>query len=312
MKLSELINYRNQLNLLSVDLARADADRALSEITQLVQDQSMQFENLQNNLLLRQDEVNQSFVKFDQELDQLKDQITKSISIAEKPWFVESYRLYEEEMCHETPEYILNRRSSLINEAKMVLRARIMNYTDWRFPAMIIRPGDEEFINDMVGYDPLYIIDEHYDLLTPAMNKFPENYQKRLRPYLINERTSDNILDKIPNGQFGICLAYNFFNFRPFEIIRRYLEEIYTKLRPGGALIMTFNDCDRDKGVILVEQHFACYTPGYLVKELAQSIGYTISFSWHNDGPDTWLELKKPGELTSIRGGQTLAKIISK
>ena len=312
MKLSELINYRNQLNLLSIDPAQQDADLALERVTHLVQAKSMQFDNIADLLQVRRNEVAQAFVKFDLEVDQLKKQISDAIAVAENPWFAESYRLYDEEMCHETPAYILSRRSSLSDDAKMTLRARIMNYTDWRFPAMIIRPGVEEFIQDMVGYDPLYILDEHYDLLTPCMEQFPELYQRRLRPYVINERGDDPILSKIPDNQFGICLAYNFFNFRPFEVLRRYLEEVYEKLRPGGALIMTFNDCDRDKGVMLVENHFACYTPGYLVKDLAQSIGYRISFTWHDDGPDTWVELRKPGELTSIRGGQTLAKIISK
>jgi len=76
-------------------------------------------------------------------------------------------------------------------------------------------------------------------------------------------------------------------------------------------LVLTYNDCDRDKGVRLVEQHFCCYTPGYLVTELTQSVGFDPVFTWNDGGPSTWLELKKPGELTSLRGGQSLAKIVS-
>jgi hypothetical protein len=63
---------------------------------------------------------------------------------------------------------------------------------------------------------------------------------------------------------------------------------------------------------MLAERRYACYTPGSLIKELATNIGYVQMFSWDNDGPTTWLELKKPGTLTSLRGGQTLAKIINK
>jgi SAM-dependent methyltransferase len=177
---------------------------------------------------------------------------------------------------------------------------------------MIIRPGRETYINELLASDPLYLVDENHDLLVPAMSQFNENYQQRLRTYTINERQDQEILGKLPNGQFGLVFAYNFFNFRPFEVFKKYLSEIYQKLRPGGVLALTFNDCDRAKGVMLVEQHFCCYTPGYLVRELAQSLGYEIVFSWSDQGPSTWLELKKPGEFTSVRGGQALAKIIPK
>jgi hypothetical protein len=144
------------------------------------------------------------------------------------------------------------------------------------------------------------------------MAKFTEQYQNRLRTYTIKEDINQDILGKIPNNQFGFCFAYNYFNFRPFEILKKYLAEIYTKLKPGGTFIMTFNDCDRASAVKLVEQYYSCYTPGYLVRELVQSMGYEIVYSWHNDGPVTWLELKKPGELTSIKGGQSLGKIVQK
>ena len=75
---------------------------------------------------------------------------------------------------------------------------------------------------------------------------------------------------------------------------------------------MTINDCERDKAVMLVEQHFCCYTPGYLVCDLAESLGYEIILTWNDKGPSTWLELKKPGNFESVRGGQTLAKPIPK
>jgi hypothetical protein len=116
----------------------------------------------------------------------------------------------------------------------------------------------------------------------------------------------------LPDNQFGICVAFDFFNFKPFEIVKQYLIEIHEKLRPGGTLAMTFNDCDRAHCVALVEKNFCFYTPGTRVKATAKSIGYRQIFSWTDTGNLTWLELRKPGELESIRGGQTLAKIVNK
>jgi SAM-dependent methyltransferase len=312
MKLSDLVNYRCQLEAMSARPTARAADQEIEKITHLVDTQQIQLAEFAAHLQQRRAAVDQSFDAFEQELQALKLELKNLIDATEPPWFVESYRLYEQEMIHETAEYILNRRPEIAPETEQFYRTRIVRYNNWKHPAMIIRPGREIYINDLVASDPLYLVDESHDLLTPAMSQFNEQYQGRLRPYTINERNGQEILGKLPNGQFGLVFAYNFFNFRPFEVIKQYLAEIYQKLRPGGFLVMTFNDCDRAKAVMLVEQHFCCYTPGYLLRELAQTIGYEIVFSWTDEGPATWLELRRPGEFSSLRGGQALAKIIPK
>lgn len=312
MKLSELIDYKNTLESLSTDLARRQLATDLGEIKYHVENQKIQLGNFKEQIDLDYQQVHASLDQYDQTVAKLLAELNVLIESSAKPWFLESYRLYEEEMCHETNEYILNRRPTLNSQDLALLNARLQNYADWRFPGMIIRPGQENFVEHMVSFDPLFLIDQHYDLLKPAMQRYPEDYQRRVRPYVIKESLDHPILGKIPDNQFGICFIYNFFEFRPLEIIKKYLNEIYTKLRPGGVCIFTFNDCDRGKAVQLVEQHFCCYTPGSLIRELTHAIGYEQVFSWHNDGPSTWLEIRKPGTLDSLRGGQTLAKIIHK
>jgi SAM-dependent methyltransferase len=301
-----------QLDAMSGEPIKRHADAEIEKITHLVETQSIQIAEFAKQLQQKRAGIQESFEAFDHDLKDLKSQLRQLIETSEKPWFQESYRLYEQEMINETTEYILNRRSEITAETEQFYRTRIVRYNNWSHPAMIIRPGKETYIQELLASDPLYLVDENYDLLVPAMSQFNEQYQNRLRPYTINERTDQPILNKLPDGQFGLVFAYNFFNFRPFEVMKRYFAEIYQKLRPGGVLAITINDCDRDKGVMLVEQHFCCYTPGYLVKELAQSIGYEIVFSWTDQGPSTWLELRKPGEFVSLRGGQALAKVIPK
>jgi hypothetical protein len=61
-----------------------------------------------------------------------------------------------------------------------------------------------------------------------------------------------------------------------------------------------------------VEQHFCCYTPGQLIKDLAVGLGYETVFEYNDGGPSTWMEFKKPGSVISFKGGQALAKIIPK
>jgi hypothetical protein len=312
MKLSELVAYKTALGKLTTRNTQRDIELGLGQVTHLVDSQSIQLGNFKQQLDTQYNIIHDHIDQFERTLDQLKKEIQTQIEIAEKPWFRESYRLYDQEMRNDSVNHILNRRPILSEDTENYLRVRIQNYVDWQHPGMIIRPGVEKFVEDIVGYDPLYLIDQHHDLLMPAFERFPEEYQRRLRLYTVRENVDSEILEKIPHSQFGFCLAYNFFEFKPFEIVRKYMTEVYQKLKPGGTFIMTFNDCDRDKAVKLAEQRYACYTPGSLVRELAITIGYTQNFSWDNDGPTTWLELRKPGVLNSSRGGQTLAKIIKK
>ena len=285
MKFSELVNFRNQLNAMSSQPSKDATDLELDQIAYLINTQPQLLGQLGQELLVKQMAIQQSFNEFEQCLDQLKTLIKEKTEIAEKPWFQDSYTLYESlPFIIETPEYIFNRRPTITKEVENLYRSRIMKYADWHYSAMVIRPGTESFIRDMVAYDPLYLIDEKHELLTPALSMFNEIYQRRLRTYVVNERAEEAILNKLPNGQFGMCLVYNYFNYRPFEVIKRYL----------------------------IENKFCSYTPGYLVQELAESLGYEIEFSWNDPGPSTWIEFKKPGVLDSLKGGQSLAKIVSK
>ena len=304
-KLSDLVNFKNQLDLLSTKTVQDDSNKKLDKITHL-----FSLENYDNLLEQRKFDIQQSFDAFELELEKLKNIVKQEISVLEKPEFQKSYILYEGEFGN-SADYILNLRKHKIPNPEL-FQARLSRYIDWQHSAMIIRPGIENFIDSMVALDPLYLVDLSHDYLAPALSKFNNQYQNRLRTYAVKEDLDQEILGQIPNDQFALCFAYNYFNFRPFEILKKYLDEIYQKLTPGGVFIMTFNDCDRASAVQLVENFYCCYTPGYLVRELAVSMGYEIEYSWNDPGPTTWLELKKPGTLTSLKGGQTLAKVLPK
>lgn len=312
MKLSDLIRYRNTLKEMSAINTWHDIRQDLQSIDHQIQVQSIQVENFASQFHQSTDNVKKAIEHSQSILDELAGKVDELVADTEKPWFQESYRLFEQEMCYETSEYILNRRPNNSVETENFYRSRLMRYSDWKYPAMIIRPGQENFIEDLVACDPLYLVDINHELLKPALDRYNEIYARRLRPYVIDDRKPEPILGRLPKGQFGLVFAYNYFNYKPFEVLRRYFTEILECLRPGGSLIMTINDCDRHHGVMLVEQHFCCYTPGYLVIEMAQSLGFELIFQWHDGGPSTWIEFKKPGALTTFRGGQALAKIMPK
>lgn len=312
MKLSELIAFRNALDNILIPEIKREAELKLQNAVHYVQSQNVQIGDYLQQLNGQLQLINSNFDGFEQLVNQLKQDLETTIASVEPRWFQESYRLYDEEMVYETTDYILNRVMNIADETKAMFQARLNYYSSWQQPALVIRPGLETYVQSMVSHDPLYIVDQDYDLLSPTINSFPEEYQRRLRPKVIKERQPGPLLTAIPNEQMGLVFAYNFFNFRPLEIIKQYFEEVYTKLKPGGAFLLTINDCDNEKAVMLVESSFACYTPGSLIKELAKSTGYEVVFTWSDGGPNLWMELRRPGKLTSLRGGQTLAKILPK
>lgn len=343
MKLSELVHYLNQLERFSIDSVESLAQNSFNDIVHVVQTNELQIENVSDTIGLRRDVALQAIKNFDDYMTYLKQSVRDKITEQEPALFQQSYQWYEEQNTlvrgfnNQVDTYrddygvvrkgsdknieamrdavlhgILSRLPEISPEAYELQTARIRRTADWRYPGMIIHPGNSDLVNHMVPNDPLYIIDEHRQLLQATMNRFPDGYQRRLRPYVVQETHNQPILKNIPDGQFVVCMAYNFFNYKPLEVIRQYLTEIYTKLRPGGTVLMTFNDCDRACAVDLVERGFACYTPGYLIRSLAEAIGYHPGFEFNNGDSWTWIEFHKPGTLSTIRAGQTMAKILPK
>jgi len=321
MKLSELIAYRNLLLTLDIDDIEYTAVRKLADILHVVKTSVIQPRAFTQTLGEDNTDIITGFKDFKATFSELVQELDAMIEIAEMSYYAESSKMYQEE----SPRYsakdthanddvnrqILNRRLVMTSETQRMLTDRIKSYVDWKYSALIIRPGLEKFVDDMVGFDPLYMIDYHADLLAPAHNNFTPEFRRRLRLHE-DLPLSTNVLTSVPKNQLGLCLAFNFFEFTPIEVVEQYLKEIFSKLRPGGTLAMTFNDCDREHCVALVESKYRFYTPGKRVKAIAKAIGYKQVFSWTDGSDFTWLELKKSGELSSLKGGQALAKIIPK
>jgi SAM-dependent methyltransferase len=319
MKFSELVDFKNDLEKINLDDLQSTVNQELAKITHLVDTAPSQIDNFSKDLNHTAVLADQLFNQFKQQISDLTNSVKDLISQEENIWLQKSYKFYETTLYNrdaQRPEVVTwNRNKNQMTtdeETLTLLHARLCRYSDWRHPAIIIHPGVETFIQDLVSNDPLYLVDESYYLLDPVIEKYHTVYQRRLRPYVIEESFDNEILDKIPNEQFSVCFVYNYLNFRPLEIIKKYLAEIYQKLLPGGTLILTFNDCDRSSAVELVEKNYGSYMPGYLLVELAKNIGYEVEFQWTNGGPSTWLELKRPGKLSTLKGGQTLAKILPK
>ena len=309
MKLSELVRY---LNYLDQDLLLENLDSTMSQSETLLASVIRQPAALPSfNSDLESDflKIKDSVAQFTGTINTLKQHIKKQVLEQEPAMYAQSHSLYEDSMIYETNEHVLNRKLNVTDKQREELAGRIKRHTDWRWPGLLFRPGSDTFIEDMVPLDPLYLIDQNEELLQPAVAKFEPSYQRRLRQYIVDDRQPGPILKSIPNNQFGFVFANMFFNFKPLSLVNKYLGEIYQKMRPGGTLIFTYNECDSWQGVDLAERNFMCYTPGHQIRMHAESLGFIVERNITDPANAAWFELIKPGELESIRGGQALAKI---
>ena len=309
MKLSEIATFLELLRDSDVGPTWVEFHNRLNTVETAVLHSGVHVGTVAHDISTAMQNICASVKDFRGNVGYLITQLEQIIIQLEPEYYQNSWRLYEEEMRWETNQYILDRRLVIDPESEINMRARLRSYGDWRLPGMIIRPGLETHIEEMVPLDPLYVVDQHQDLITPAISKFTEQYQRRLRLYVVNDYQQNDPLKALPNGQFGLIFAYNFFNYKPIEVIETYLREFYQKLRPGGVAMFTFNNCDRPNGMGLAERNFMCYTPGRRIRSMAQNYGFEIVYNQTGPYNLDWMELRKPGEIVSLRGGQSLAQI---
>jgi hypothetical protein len=310
MILSQLVQFKNQIDSLKVDPAGHEFVRYLENILHHTSSNDIRVESDINNIQQDLDSVRQSVDAFRNSFANVSRSLQHMVESRDQQMYEHSMKVYQEEFSQDTVEHILNRRLPIDQTSENIMLARVKSYADWRLPGMIIRPSKEEYVDSMVSLDPLYLVDHAVELLEPAKERYLPEYQRRLRLYTINDYAKRPIFKNFPENQFGLIFAYNYFNYKPLSVINDYLAELFRLLRPGGRLIFTYNNCDLWHCVSFAEKNFMCYTPGMKIWNLALENGYTVTFE-HNGVLDAkWIELMKPGEITSIKGGQSLAKIV--
>lgn len=265
--------------------------------------------------------VMQAISKLNDDTLRFHDIIVDTIKSMEPQYFTKSYDIYNQRN-NDTPEFILERTSregehyyDKVNDLSVrkvyniadTLKKRISLYSSWKYAGMHIRPGRNKITDHMVALDPLYIVDEHIDLLIPVKETTSDEYMARLRFKLIDDN-DEFIFKTFPKNQLGFILITDFFNYKPLEVIKKYLVELMDVLRPGGVIMFTYNNCDLPEAIKNVEKKLSSYTPKQYILPFIESIGYEILYN--NDKNNiSWIEIKKPGDMISLRGGQALAQI---
>lgn len=311
--LSELVDYLNQLDAVASRPLHAQAregiDRAMHVITN---HPSINWPKNYKPLVDTSRRLDTVYHDWTHNINTLRSHARNLIAEMETHYYQESTRLWQHEMIHETVDYKLSRNLYITQADRDAVLGRVLRWSDWQYPGMIVGPMQADWITHLVGLDPLYLVDTDQGLIDPAVSRFKPQYQQRIRNYVVPERQPRQILEALPDAQFSLVFAYNFFHYRPFELICKWISEIFHKLRPGGTLFFTFNDCDWARAVALTERHYMCYTPGHRVVQHIRECGFDIIEHAQGEGDLAWVEACRPGELFTMRSGQNLAKIVAR
>lgn len=309
MRLSDLIFYREKIDQYSCQPTEDLVSQNLSELIDGVNQRPIEVDGIQGRLESDLIDIKNSIHKFDATLKDFRAQINQEISSRHQEYFNISYKNYNEAKS-EPIENIRDRELRIDQSDLHLLKHRLRSYSDWKHPGAFIRPSNIDLFKEVVDCDPFYILDIDHELLKPCLESVNPLYANRLRSIVFDDRR-DIKLSALPKNQFGFIFAWNFLNYKPLEVIKEYFESFIELLKPGGTLVFTFNDCDRSLPVKLVENAFASYTPGSMLETMAQAIGYEVVYRHKGSYHCNWLEIKRPGILTSLKGGQSLAKIVA-
>ena len=303
MKLHDIVELRKTLGEFSTEGVDRELDMLASNLA-IVKDRCNEDYSFRLGEILKSiDGIKQSLGKPISQLGDVGEIIKKDLADATEKFFLPNY---QDELRYSSPDNIREIRNLYIpNGVDDFIRKAIDLHVDWRYPALEIGCRDGDYTKFLVGCDPLYIADVHQEFLDSTIGNYTEEYQRRLRPYLI----TDMDVSMLPHNQFGFVFSWNFFNYLSMDSIHKYLQQIMTLLRPGGVFMFSYNKADMPAGAAYADSYFMSYAPKSMLLPMCERIGFEIKGSADLEPAVSWVELRKPGELKMIKSHQVLGEI---
>lgn len=314
MKLSELIQLREYL-MKGFDLNEVikSIDHSISKL-QFIRNLpiDLKFAEYTDSYINHLDNLKHQILKPEAEIPQLIAQIDQQVSDMTRNYFARGYMINGHyatngtDVQHERKGRLLPMRP----ETKEIVLGRIKQYSDWHYPGLEIGPGDGIWTEHLVGFDPLYIVDQYQEFIDSTKKKFPIEYRNRLRGYTVGVTEDDDTdISFLPDNQFGFIFSWNLFNYFPLEHIRKYLTHCFRVLRPGGTMMFSYNNGERASCAQFVEEGYMSYMPKSLLVSLVTTLGFNNIRTFDEEDYISWIEIQKPGTLETNKAHQVLGEI---
>jgi SAM-dependent methyltransferase len=302
--LDKLVRVRNLMQNMDLDSKLQRAYKDFESSLDPARETEV-FESLRTWLTPAKDALDNYKSQYQNAIDHVNQLIQQQVPVA-----LEKSRQIDLESSHDSNETILVRKLSVSDELHTWFAHRLHVLSSWQTPALVLRPS-AEWLNDLVSNDPLYLVDKNYELLKPCQAGYHEVYRRRLREYIIDDTQDSFLTHQLPLAQFGLVFAWNYFEMRTVDVLAKYVAQVAQLLRPGGHFVFTYNNCDHENGIRLIDHYSGTYIDLALIKQIADQHDLLVS-NYQGRSNIAWIELKRPGEIASLRGGQNLAKIVAK
>ena len=296
----ELTNFNSKLNLDNLDIKNIKQNMILTQ-----QEIEKNLELLYSHLNRFIEELNKMIA----DLEPTYHEISKEISLADQNKSLES-KEHSYDYGHLFISSPYTEREPSVPKKKFI--GTMLKSVNFKWPGLELGPVTGELTKNLVPLDPLYLADNIANRFSRIKKLWNSQYQRRLRYYVVDDNLEDPLKD-FPKNQLGFIVAVDWFNYKTQTVIERYVRSAFDILAPGGVMLFTYNNCNYPKAIDKVDKMHYTYTNGKTLKKFCESIGFKIISSYDGEKEInwavSWLELKKPGKRTSLRGGQNLAAI---
>ena len=315
-KLQDIVRYRAMVDSIDMDAIRRDINEKLSKVCNDLAINNFDAENLKDQLLHSHLKVLNNLEDMALDLNTFKEEINKEVKHLEAPYYEKSKEIYKNYTLMSPMDKLsrLKNKDLLFHEdtTELLINTITIKISN-QYACCQLAPGYGDVTKHLVHGTPLYIVEEDKEGSVVNTDFFNQIMTNRIAWYEMND-ADEEILAVLPQEQIGCFVVIDYFNFKSEDVIEKYLKSIYNCLRPGGTVIFTFNNCDYPNAIDKVDEMYYCYTTGTQMKKICSSIGFEIlrltAIGYDElDNGISWLEIKKPGKLGSIRAAQGLASI---
>jgi phospholipid N-methyltransferase len=315
MKISELVRIKKKLLEFQSPTFATFIESKFKETSLYIDNMlsSFVFGELQSNLAGHLTELGSHITKTDELIANLISYVENLIEEQEKEFYKEGYLINGIEFISETDVHNERHYRTVIcdDDVKQSIISDIRRYTNPKYPALEIGPGDGQWTTFIVAGDPLYVVDIHPEFIESTKSKFPIEYQRRLRTYLSGwHGVPKNDLSILPQNQFGFIFAWQVFDFFPLDKTRLYLEQCFNLLRPGGVMMFSYNNCEFSNAAVSAETGFKSWMTKKLLIKTCEELELEVMDTKDSLSGFHWIKIKKSGELNTVKAGQALGEII--
>ena len=302
MKVSELVHLSCQLKEFSLD-------NLLNELSNI----KVKVDGMKS---ISEDHASDIAGKL-QELQQITDDLqtlcSDTLNSVDAEVINKSKPLFDRVYKRSSPEHErANLISTLSDQSKNEIAVRASRYTSWQHPVLEIGPGDGRWTDALVAGDPLYLVDIYQEFLDSTTKQFNEVYKRKVRCYLTGKDAQKTEVDlsALPKQQFGFIFAWEVFDYLPNQFVEEYLKQCYELLKPGGVMMFSYNNCEEHHCADFGENQFKHWMPKWFLLDMIKRQFFEVIVAMSSEDTVHWVEIKKPGTLTSIVTSQTLAQIL--